>query len=202
MQLLGIASAHKSDSLSNCCISCLLNTFWLLQSRVLKNPSQSLGKSFRTSTIFEVCCGEAAFFLQKRHLGVGWGGSGMRWSLEVTSGGGLIFFFLTLQTEALVGRQCGGLQGPSGRKENYLLICHCKQNWGLLVLKGTGDAAVSHTLGGQRGARETERGGEVCSRGPRGLEGQGPCAQPGAQLQCDPVVCPPPIPHPLPTFCL
>lgn len=43
------------------------------------------------------------FFLQKRHLGVGWGGSGMRWSLEVTSGGGLIFFFSLCKQRHLLG---------------------------------------------------------------------------------------------------
>lgn len=81
-QLLCIAFVHKSDSLSNCCISCLLNTFWLLQSKVLKNPSQRVSENLFAYQLFLKSAGDEQYFLQKRPFeGLAyWVGSGSHMS--------------------------------------------------------------------------------------------------------------------------
>lgn len=164
MLLLCIAFVHKSDFLRNCCISCLLNTSWLLQSRVLKNPSQSLRKSFRTSTILKVsqecvCRGDTQpSFCRRRHFGGSWYwvGSGN----PVMRGLDFILFFFSYfvfsPAQQLVGSSCHGPQGPIQRmgNESFLLSLQTK-NWGLFEIHGAWD-----TAGGTE-EQTTEQSGEA-----------------------------------------
>lgn len=89
------------------------------------------------------------------------------------------FFFLTLQTEQLVGPQSRGLQGSSSGRENNL-FCHCQQrirdSWSwkdLLTL------LCPIPWWDRWGDGEAQREREVCSRGHRGLRDRAPARGPG-----------------------
>lgn len=184
MLLLCIAFVLKSDFLRNCCISCLLNTSWLLQSRVLKNPSQILRKSFLTSTILKVsqeCAGVGGrdmqpSFCRRRHFGGSWYwvGSGN----PVMRGLDFILFFFSYfvfsPAKQLVGSSCHFLEVPSEGWEMNLSFCHCKQRTGdSLSSKGLGTLLVGQRKRPQ--SRVGRRRVPTCPRAHTGAKGQSAC---------------------------
>lgn len=158
MQSLGLASVRKSDSLSDCCISCLLKASRLLQSRVLKSALEVSGNLFAHQLFLMSIGGTRRPFCRRGTLGA----RGVGWALGVLRREGFIYLFSHRANKATRRvPACGPWGLPEGR-EIRLPFRPCKQR--LCELTGPREAAVSDTLVGQ--VRSMGSRGEVtCARG-------------------------------------
>lgn len=89
MQSPGLASVRKSDSLSDCCISCLLKASRLLQSRVLKSALEVSGNLFAHQLFLMSIGGTRRPFCRRGTLGA----RGVGWALGVLRREGFIYLF-------------------------------------------------------------------------------------------------------------